>query len=100
MRDYAGAAADLERSIAIETSDGGPADAITLNQLASIKGALGDWGSAKELYLKAADVDYTGQIEPIARANYALACFQVCPFLFSTMELVVRDIPFFIIAII
>lgn len=65
---------DLEKALSLEEQDESYVSAILLVNLANAEGALGDWDSAMEKFVKAgADPD----VGEIARANHALALFQV-----------------------
>mmetsp|Transcript_24796 Transcript_24796/g.47008 ORF Transcript_24796/g.47008 Transcript_24796/m.47008 type:complete len:358 (+) Transcript_24796:62-1135(+) len=73
---WAEAAEDLQHALDLEEKQMGRSNvnSLVLNNLGNCKGALGDWDGAMSDYLEAAK---DPAMEEVARANYALALFQV-----------------------
>lgn len=70
------AAEDLQKALDLEEiSKGGEnVDCLVMNNLANARGAQGRWDDARSLYKRAENDPNVGEI---ARANYALASFQI-----------------------
>lgn len=74
QRKWVGAKEDLEKALNLEREDESYVSAILLVNLGNAEGALGDWDSAMEKFTKAG---FDPDVGEIARANHALALFQV-----------------------